>query len=632
MIKVGSDFSGVGAFDQALIRLGIEHETVFACDMDKYARQTYTLNFGEPKYYPENVYDRIIPSDSLDIYMSSPPCQAFSLAGKRKGEADKRGILFYNTHEFICKNKPRYFIIENVKGLLSDAGGKTFQNWLDLLGGKSINGKTIMFPNEDAAPYHIHYQVLNAKHYGVPQNRERVFIVGIRDDEDNSFRFPTKIPLTKRLRDVLEEFVDEKYYLSENYINAVTRHSDRHQEKGNGFEFTPTDGNCIAVSITTKSGQRTTDNYILDGNSQDQKLSHLDGVSQTLNAGHFNQPKVLQDTIIEHRGHKNKEATFIHTGIVPTLRAESHGHESKVVVNEVIQLNPSKESCGKQPYQQNRVYDIKGVCHAISAGQEVWKGNIVNTQRIRRLTPLECFRLMDFNENFHSTIEFNNITNSQGILLSLQNKKDIKWNVKELDATEKQKLKECVCSIIKDGTNTVMKTLCLNTHTEVIQNAQLKIAVEMFTAKDIAQNTTILTENGATLYLAKNNNQKSLKKQDNELLILEEKVGLEEKGSLCTDYYLRLSLDENLKEVSAYTILTTIQTITNCLTCIYSIPKENTISVILNYKSYQNNFLKGELLNLKMVNTILSDSQLYKQAGNSIVVACLEKIIKNLNF
>jgi site-specific DNA-cytosine methylase len=260
------------------------------------------------------------------------------------------------------------------------------------------------------------------------------------------------------------------------------------------------------------------------------------------------------------------------------------------------------------------------------------KDNLITTQRIRRLTPLECFRLMDFNENFHSTIEFNNITNSQGILLSLQNKKDIKWNVKELDATEKQKLKECVCSIIKDGTNTVMKTLCLNTHTEVIQNAQLKIAVEMFTAKDIAQNTTILTENGATLYLAKNNNQKSLKKQDNELLILEEKVGLEEKGSLCTDYYLRLSLDENLKEVSAYTILTTIQTITNCLTCIYSIPKENTISVILNYKSYQNNFLKGELLNLKMVNTILSDSQLYKQAGNSIVVACLEKIIKNLNF
>lgn len=92
MIKVGSDFSGVGAFDQALIRLGIEYKTVFACDMDKFARETYIHNYGEPDYYPENVYDREIPSEPLDIFMTSPPCQAFSLAGKRKGEDDERGI------------------------------------------------------------------------------------------------------------------------------------------------------------------------------------------------------------------------------------------------------------------------------------------------------------------------------------------------------------------------------------------------------------------------------------------------------------------------------------------------------------------------------------------------------------
>ena len=125
MIKVGSDFSGVGAFDQTLKRLIIDYETIFACDMDKYARKTFIHNYGEPKYYPENVYDREIPTKSLDIYMTSPPCQAFSLAGKRKGEDDKRGILFYNSHEFIKKNNPRYFIFENVKGLLSDDGGKT---------------------------------------------------------------------------------------------------------------------------------------------------------------------------------------------------------------------------------------------------------------------------------------------------------------------------------------------------------------------------------------------------------------------------------------------------------------------------------------------------------------------------
>ena len=114
-IKVGSDFSGVGAFDKALIRLNIDYESIFSCDMDKYARQTYIHNYGQPKYYPENVYDREIPKESLDFYMTSPPCQAFSLAGKRKGEDDKRGILFYNSLEFIQKNKPRYFIFENVK-------------------------------------------------------------------------------------------------------------------------------------------------------------------------------------------------------------------------------------------------------------------------------------------------------------------------------------------------------------------------------------------------------------------------------------------------------------------------------------------------------------------------------------
>ena len=83
-IKVGSDFSGVGAFDQALKRLNINYKTIFACDMDKFARQTYIHNYGEPEYYPENVYDREIPDESLDIYMTSPPCQAFSLAGKKR--------------------------------------------------------------------------------------------------------------------------------------------------------------------------------------------------------------------------------------------------------------------------------------------------------------------------------------------------------------------------------------------------------------------------------------------------------------------------------------------------------------------------------------------------------------------
>jgi DNA (cytosine-5)-methyltransferase 1 len=147
-LQVGSDFSGVGAFNQALKRLGVNYEEVFACDMDKFARETFIHNYGEPKYYPSNVYERKIPEHSLDIYMTSPPCQAFSLAGKRKGKEDLRGILFFNSLEFIQKNNPRFFIFENVKGLLSDDGGNTFQEWVNYLGGKSVNGVPVLFPYE----------------------------------------------------------------------------------------------------------------------------------------------------------------------------------------------------------------------------------------------------------------------------------------------------------------------------------------------------------------------------------------------------------------------------------------------------------------------------------------------------
>jgi DNA (cytosine-5)-methyltransferase 1 len=320
MIKTGSDFSGVGAFDQALSRLGITQNKIFACDMDKYARQTYIYNYGEPAYYPENVYDRAIPEESLDIYMTSPPCQSFSLAGKRKGEDSTNGVLFYNSHEFIVKNNPRYFIFENVKGLLSDNSGKTFKTWIDMLGGKTVNGNPVIFPHEESVPYHVYYQVLNAKHYGVPQNRERVFIIGIRDDADNEFSFPKPFHLVKRLKDVLESEVDEKYFLSDSQISSV----------------------------------------------QNSKHEHSSRIYEIYNCS-------------------------------PTIMAKSGGGHEPYINTDVKQINPSKESGGVQPFQHNRVYegDIVGTLDT-----EYGRPSYVTPQRIRRLTPAECFRLMDFNDDF----------------------------------------------------------------------------------------------------------------------------------------------------------------------------------------------------------------------------------------
>lgn len=332
MIKVGSDFSGVGAFNQALMRLEIKYDELFACDMDKYARQTFIHNYGEPKYYPTNVYDREILSESLDIYMTSPPCQAFSLAGKRLGKQDRRGILFFNSLEFIQKNKPRYFIFENVKGLLSDDGGKTFSEWVNLLGGKSVNGNAVLFPYEDALPYHLYWQVLNAKNYGVPQNRERVFLVGIRDDVDNTFRFPKEEYLTKRLKDVLEYEVDEKYYLSEKLLSWIKSHRDK-RDSSNKY---PLDENDISACMTARYGKNgAEDPYI-----------------------------------------KIKSAT-------------SKGYEEAKEGDSINFSVPNFET------RRGRVG--KGVAQTLDTA---CNQGIINNYKIRRLTPRECFRLMDFPDTF----------------------------------------------------------------------------------------------------------------------------------------------------------------------------------------------------------------------------------------
>lgn len=380
MIIVGSDFSGVGAFNQALIRLGINYEEIFACDMDKYARFTFIHNYGEPTYYPENVYDRKIPKESLDIYMTSPPCQAFSLAGKRKGEEDKRGVLFYNSHEFIQKNNPRYFIFENVKGLLSDDNGRTFQRWIDYLGGKSVNGTQTMFPEENAVPYHVYYQVLNAKDYGVPQNRERIFIIGIRDDSDNNFTFPKPFPLKKRLKDMLEENVDEKYYLSEKLISWITSHREKRESK-NSF---PMDKNGISGCITAR--------YFKTG-AEDPYVQTFDTprVKFQLTGGKWD------------KTHEQSGRVYDENGIAPTIHTMGGGNqEPKIAIENWI----------RGGLQQNQPFQTNGISPCLTSAMGMGGGQTPIHKcdyRIRKLTPRECFRLMDFPDTF----DFSVVSDSQ---------------------------------------------------------------------------------------------------------------------------------------------------------------------------------------------------------------------------
>jgi len=242
----------VGAFDYAIGRIaaskGFKVNTIFACDMDKFARRTYVHNHGEPTYFPENVYNRDIPNESLDVYMTSPPCQSFSMAGARLGKDDKRGILFFNSLEFINKNQPRFFIFENVRGLMSDDGGKTFSEWINLLGGKSVNGLPVIFPYENAVNYHVYFDVLNAKEHGIPQNRERVFIIGIRDDIDNDFRFPRTEHLNTRLVDILESNVDSKFFLSTKQIAPLIKSTENDLAFDPGIKIKSNNGNGYEIA------------------------------------------------------------------------------------------------------------------------------------------------------------------------------------------------------------------------------------------------------------------------------------------------------------------------------------------------------------------------------------------------
>ncbi len=402
-IKVGSDFSGVGAFDQALIRLGIDYETVFSCDMDKYARQTYIHNYGEPKYYPKNVYDRDIPKESLDIYMTSPPCQSFSLAGKRKGKDSENGILFFNSHEFIQENNPRYFIFENVKGLLSDDEGKTFSEWCNMLGGKSINGMPVLFPYDNSVPYHIYHKVLNSKNYGVPQNRERVFIIGIRDDVDNNFTWPKEIPLEKRLKDVLEDDVDPKYFLSEKQVVAIT--NSKHEHSSRVFKT-----NGTSPTIMAKSGGghepyiKCVGNTNPSGNEMNGNIYDDTGISPTLSTNKGEGIKVKSAT---KKGYETaKEGDSINFS-VPNSETR-RGRVGKGVAQTLdTQCNQGvitygsyytwPDNKGNINTQCNRAANPNNSALTVACGAP---GQVYLKSKIRRLTPRECFRLQDFPDSF----------------------------------------------------------------------------------------------------------------------------------------------------------------------------------------------------------------------------------------
>lgn len=343
MLRVFEAFAGYGSQSIALRNLGIEHEVVAISEIDKYAIKAYEAIHGPTN----NLGDicKINPSDipDHDLFTYSFPCQDLSVAGKQAGlgKGTRSGLL-YECEKIIEAKKPKYLLLENVKNLVGKKFKPQFDEWLEYLEGLG---------------YTNYWKVLNAKDYGVPQNRERVFVVSILGEHE-SYKFADKIPLDKCIADILEDKVDEKYYLSE--------------EIQKRFKLTNQNKNIIG---TTKPDFRTI--------GQRDVVYDKNGIMGALVATDYKQPKQILDFV---------------GGI---------GDKDWVGDNKKLSRNYP---------QGNRVYSSEGIaCSQTSNGGGLGgpTGLYLTDYRIRKLTPRECFRLMGMKDDDIDKIQAAGISNTQ---------------------------------------------------------------------------------------------------------------------------------------------------------------------------------------------------------------------------
>ena len=375
MIKILELFGGIGACSKALERLNIEHEVVDYVEIDKYAVKSYNA-IHNSNFEPQDItqWDKDI---EVDLIMHGSPCQDFSLAGKQAGGdegAGTRSSLMYETIRIVSKLKPKYVIWENVKNLLSVKHRHNFDAYLEIM---------------ENLGYENHYQVLNAKDYGIPQNRERVFTISIlkesivyddynsniRKEQDlttncgsstirngwkiieceQNFTFPLKQELTLRLKDMLENEVDEKYYLSEYKINSIS-HWKAYQKP-----FEKVQGKNSIVQTLTARGA---------GEEHSGMITYSDSLDNTTN---------LQDKCLNI-----KEAT-------------KKGYKESYDGDSVNLEQPNSKT------RRGRVGNQVAQTLTTSCNQ-----GVVNNYRIRKLTPKECWRLMGFDdEDFEKASQVN---------------------------------------------------------------------------------------------------------------------------------------------------------------------------------------------------------------------------------
>ena len=392
MIKILELFGGIGACSKALERLNIEHEVVDYVEIDKYAVKSYNA-IHNSNFEPQDItqWDKDI---EVDLIMHGSPCQDFSLAGKQAGGDEGSGTrssLMYETIRILEKLKPKFVIWENVKNLLSVKHRHNFDAYLEIM---------------ENLGYENHYQVLNAKDYGIPQNRERVFTISILGEQD--FIFPTKQELKLKLKDMLEDEVDEKYYLSEDKINSIS-HWKAYQKP-----FEKVQGkNSIVPTLTARGA----------GEEHSGMITYSDRLEETTNL----QEECLHIKNATKKGYK--EAYYGDSVNLAYPKSETRRGRVGKEVSQTLQCNDnmgvvdsyvSKKYSDFEkengyipelfnPYNKKEITDIVPT-QSTQCGSTTSSATVLlkDNLRIRKLTPKECFRLMGFDdEDFEKASQVN---------------------------------------------------------------------------------------------------------------------------------------------------------------------------------------------------------------------------------
>ncbi|MFF2886664.1 DNA (cytosine-5-)-methyltransferase [Paenibacillus sp. NPDC057967] len=432
-------FAGIGGFRQALGTLG--GECVFASEIDPFATKAYRALYGETS----ELHGDITAIDAGDIpdhdvLVGGFPCQAFSVAGQRKGFEDTRGTLFFEIARIANVKKPRLILLENVKGLLSHDGGQTFDTMCAAL---------------NDIGYAIDFHVLNSKHYGVPQNRERIFIVASREaaldpwvlSKSNdvvtkakrrateagvrtfNFEWPTDGAVTSRLRDVLETNVDEKYYLSdEKTAKLVTQLSGREDLRQVGYVGENVQGNRVynvdgvgatlaaqtgglggkGVSLITESPiiAGSLDHY---GNDQMNRVYSIEGVAPTITvvSGGGREQKIAEPCVND-RGtlRLNMGGVSVAVDANYTKGMDKHSQRTHVLEPYTV-IQKTHSTCTTVKYNQTGTLQVARLDKVPQAVEGTPR------YRIRKLTPLECWRLQGFSDSSHETVKLAGVSDSQ---------------------------------------------------------------------------------------------------------------------------------------------------------------------------------------------------------------------------